>query len=236
MKLAKITSAPMVLGTGQLSVKKGAASTVTIYGVNLPATIAAADVNLGAGISVTSATVANGVVTAQVSVAADAKVGPRDIAVAGVVKPLSLVVYEKIDGIRVMPRAGLARTGGAVFPKGYQQFEAMAFANGPDGKPNTSDDWPLGLVDATWGVEEYSATFGDDDIRFVGGIDPKSGLFTPALDGPNSERSGNRNNIGDLWVIAEYTPEGASEPIRSRAQLVISPPVYMRWMASEVGK
>ncbi|MFN7916548.1 MAG: quinohemoprotein amine dehydrogenase subunit alpha [Vicinamibacterales bacterium] len=236
VKLAKITAAPMILGTGQLAVKRGASSSVSIYGANLPGTVAAADVNLGAGITVSRVSVANGVVTAQVSVAADAKTGPRDIAVAGVVKPLALVVFDKIDGVRVQPRAGLARTGGAVFPKGFQQFEAMAFANGPDGKPNTADDWPLGLVDATWGVEEYHATFGDDDIRFVGGIDPKTGFFTPALDGPNSERSGNRNNIGDLWVTADYTPEGASAPIRARAQLVVAPPVYMRWMASEVGK
>lgn len=236
VKLTKITAAPMILGTGQLSVKRGATSSVSIYGANLPATLAATDVSLGAGITVSRVSVANGVATAQVSVAADAKTGPRDIAVAGVVKPTALVVFEKIDGVRVLPRAGLARTGGAVFPKGFQQFEAMAFANGPDGKPDTADDWPLGLVDATWAVEEYHATFGDDDIRFVGGIDPKTGFFTPALDGPNSERSGNRNNIGDLWVTADYTPEGATAPIRARAQLVVAPPIYMRWMASEVGK
>ena len=168
--------------------------------------------------------------------AADAKAGPRDIVVAGVTKPSSLVVYEKVDGVRVLPRAGLARTGGAVFPKGFQQFEAMAFANGPDAKPNTKDDWPLGLVDAKWGVEEYSATFNDDDLKFVGTIDAKTGFFTPALDGPNPARSGNRNNIGDLWITADYTPEGAAEPIRARAQIVVAPPVYMRWMASEVGK
>lgn len=236
VKLARITAAPMVLGTGQLSVKRGASASVSIYGVNLPATLAVGDVSLGAGITVSRVSVANGVVTAQVSVAADAKTGPRDIAVGGVVKPLAIVVYDTIDGIRVLPRAGLARTGGAVFPKGFQQFEAMAFANGPDGKANTNDDWPLGLVDATWSVEEYSSTFGDDDLRFVGGIDAKTGFFTPALDGPNSERSGNRNNIGDLWVTADFTPQGASAPIRARAQLVVAPPVYMRWMASEVGK
>jgi len=236
VKLARVTGGPMVLGTGQLSVKRGSTGTVTIYGVNLPGTVAAGDVNLGAGITVSRVSVAGGVVTAQVAVAADAKTGPRDISVAGVVKPSSLVVYDRIDGIRVLPRAGLARTGGAVFPKGFQQFEAMAFANGPDGKPNTADDWPLGLVDATWGVEEYTATFGDDDLKFVGGIDPKTGFFTPALDGPNPERSGNRNNIGDLWVTADYTPEGAAAPMRARAQLVVAPPVYMRWMASEVGK
>jgi quinohemoprotein amine dehydrogenase len=145
------------------------------------------------------------------------------------------VVYDKVDGIRLLPRAGLARTGGAVFPKQFQQFEAMAFANGPDGKPDTPDDWPLGLVDAKWRLEEYTATFNDDDVKFVGSID-QTGLFTPNLDGPNAERSGNRNNVGDVWVVAEFTPEGASEPLRGRAHLLVSVPVFMRWMASEVGK
>lgn len=238
VKLTKVTPAPQVLGTGQLALKRGAASTtLQVYGVNLPTTVAAADVSLGAGVTVSRVVSATPtLLTLQVAVAADAKAGPRDIAVAGTVKPSAVVVYEKIDGIRVLPRAGLARTGGVVFPKQYQQFEAMAYANGPDGKPNTNDDWPLGLVDAKWGVEEYSATFGDDDLRFVGAIDPATGLFTPNADGPNPERSGNRNNIGDLWVTADYTPEGASEPVRARAQLVVAPPVYMRWVASEVGK
>ena len=74
------------------------------------------------------------------------------------------------------------------------------------------------------------------EVTFVGAIDPKSGMFTPALDGPNPERSGDRNNIGDVWVVAEFTPESAREPIRSRAHLLVAPPVFMRWVASEVGK
>ena len=52
-------------------------------------------------------------------------------------------------------------------------------------------------------IEEYTATFDDDDVKFVGEIDATSGLFTPALDGPNPERSGNRNNVGDVWVVAD---------------------------------
>jgi quinohemoprotein amine dehydrogenase len=188
-------------------------------------------------VSVTGVTSATpGLLTLQVSVAADAKPGPRDVAIGTVVRPAAFVVYEKVDGVRVLPRAGLARVGGVVFPKGFQQFEAMAFANGPDGKPDSSDDWPLGLVDARWSLEEFTATFNDDDLKFVGSIDPATGLFTPNVDGPNPERSGNRNNIGDLWVTADYKPDGAAEPIRARAQLVVAPPVYMRWMSSEVGK
>jgi quinohemoprotein amine dehydrogenase len=236
VKLMKVTSAPAVLGTAELSLKRGAtAATLHIFGVNLP-TVTASDISLGQGVRVTQVSSAGPTaITLQVSVAADAAPGPRDMSVAGTVRPSALVVYDKIDGLRVLPRAGLARTGGVVFPKQFQQFEAMAFTNGPDGKPDTGDDLPLGIVTAKWTLEEYTATYDDDDVSFVGSIDA-TGLFTPNNDGPNPQRRGNRNNVGDVWVVASYTPEGASAPVRGRAQLLVSVPIFMRWMTSEVGK
>ncbi len=102
-------------------------------------------------------------------------------------KPSALVVYDKVDGVRVLPRAGLARVGGAVFPKGYQQFEAMAFNNGPDGKPNTSDDWHLGA-----GRRDVECRGVHGDVRRrrpeVRRRDRReTGLFTPNVDGPNPD-------------------------------------------------
>ena len=235
VKLTRITGAPVVLGTGQLAMKRGTTATLQIFGANLPSATPAT-VSLGQGVTVTQVTSSTAdAVSLQVSVAADARPGPRDVAIGNAIRPSAVVVYDKIDGVRVLPRAGLARTGGVVYPKQVQQFEAMAFANGPDTKPDTDDDWPLGLVNVTWGLEEYNATLNDDDLKFVGAIDAK-GLFTPNVDGPNPDRSGNRNNIGDVWVTADYTPPGASEPIRSRAHLLVAPPVFMRWLASEVGR
>jgi len=82
-----------------------------------------------------------------------------------------------------------------------------------------------------WSVEEYPATFNDDDTQFVGVLD-QNGLFTPNVDGPNPKRSGNRNNIGDVWVVAELT---GANPIRARAHLLVTVPVYMNWF-SEANK
>ncbi len=130
----------------------------------------------------------------------------------------------------------MARVGGAVFPKMFAQFEAMAYSNGADGKPDTKDDLALGSVDATWTIEEYTATFDDDDRKFVGEIDGVKGLFTPALDGPNPARSGNRNNVGDVWVIATHTPAAGGAPVRARAHLVVTVPLYMRWDFFTVGR
>lgn len=236
VKVARLTSAPMVLGTGEVALKRGAASaTLHVYGANLPA-VTAADVSLGQGVRVTNVTNAGPTaVTLQVAVAPDAVAGPRDLSLGGTVRPAALTVFDKIDGIQVLPRAGLARVGGVVFPKQFQQFEVMAYANGPDGKADTADDVPLGLVDAKWSLEEYPATLNDDDVKFVGAID-QHGLFTPNNDGPNPDRKGNRNNVGDVWVVATYTPDGAKEPLRARAHLLVTVPLFMRWMASEVGQ
>ena len=125
------------------------------------------------------------------------------------------------------PQTGMARVGGVVLPKQFQQFEARAYHHGPDGEPQTDDDLDLGLADVDWSVEEYAATYGDDDIAFVGSLDDR-GLFTPADDGPNPERLGNRNNVGDVWVVATLR-NGSTPALRGRAHLLVTVPLYMRW-------
>jgi len=229
--LTRLGRETVVNGVDRPSLRRGStAQVVRIFGGNLPATLRPADVDLGRGVTVARVVSAEpGVATVEVTVAADAPEGARDLFVAGAVRPAALVVYEKIDAVRVAPGWNLSRVGGVVFPKMFAQFEAMAFANGPDGKPDTKDDLPLGPVEATWSVEEYTATYDDDDVKFVGEIDAKNGLFTPALDGPNTSRSGNRNNVGDVWVVATHTPGAGAAPMRARAHLVVTVPLYMRW-------
>ena len=111
----------------------------------------------------------------------------------------------------------MARVGGETFPKALAQFEARAFDNGADGKPDTPDDIDLGIVGARWSLEEFAATYDDDDIKYVGEIDPWSGRFTPNLDGPNPSRRGSRNNIGDVYAVATFTPEGGGFKDRQAA-------------------
>ncbi len=230
VRLVRQGREPIVGGVDRPSLKRGAsAEALRIFGANLPAGLAARDVDLGPGVTVdriVGATASE--LTVEVRVAAEAPVGARDLYVAGAIRPAALVVYERVDSIRISPAWNMARVGGVVFPKMFAQFEAVAYANGADGKPDTKDDLALGAVDAAWTMEEYTATFDDDDRQFVGEIDAARGLFTPALDGPNPARSGNRNNIGDVWIVAAHTPEG-SPPLRARAHLVVTVPLYMRW-------
>jgi quinohemoprotein amine dehydrogenase len=238
--LTRITPDPIVLGASVRALKTGStARNVRILGVNLPSSLRPEDIRLGQGLKVARiASASPDELSIDIEVAASAPIGARDVAVGGAVKPGAFVVYDRIDGLKVAPEAGIARVGGAVFPKQLQQFEAEATNNGPDGKPGTADDLDLGLVEVRWSLEEYTATFSDDDVQFVGAIDA-TGLFTPALDGPNPKRSGNRNNVGDVWVVAELTSPDArdpNKPIRARAHLLVTVPLYMAWFDSEAPK
>jgi quinohemoprotein amine dehydrogenase len=234
VKLTKLGADPAVFGASVTALKTGSsAKAVKIFGANLPASVTPADISLGSGVKVSRIVSATAdLLTVEVDVVPTAILGPRDLTVAGAVSPAAIVVFDKVDGIRIAPQAGMARVGGAVFPKGYEQFEAIAFSNGPDGKPDTKDDWSLGIIDVKWALEEYTATFGDDDLKFVGTLDAATGLFTPNLDGPNEKRTGNRNNVGDVWVVGVLGPDaalGTTKPLRARAHLLVTVPVYMTW-------
>ncbi len=206
--------------------------TLQIFGANLPDALEAASVDLGAGLAVTAISDASaGQATLRVQVSPDARVGPRDLFIGDAALPDAVVVFDEVHRIAVMPRTGLARVGGGAIPKQYERFEARAWHDGPDGEAETDDDLDLGIVDAEWSLAEYAVTFGDDDTEFVGTIDGQ-GFFEPALDGPNPERSGERNNVGDVWVVATVSsgPAGAAlePPLRARTHLVVSVPVYLR--------
>ena len=219
-----------VTGAGPEGLKTGGGDQeLRLYGANFPASPPMSAFDLGPGVRVTAVKAATpDMVTLQVRVDSAATIGRRDAYAAGAHLRDAFVVYDKVQRIRVTPLAGMARVGGGQQPKQLQQFEVTAYHDGPDGKPNTADDLPLGTVPVTWSVEEYTVTFEDDDVRFVGTLDQK-GLFTPAIDGPNPARPGNRNNVGDVWVVATWTPPGGGAALRARAHLLVTVPLYMRW-------
>jgi quinohemoprotein amine dehydrogenase len=220
----------VLLGASRAGLRTGASGQeVRLFGAGLPSSLAAKDIDFGPGVTVSrvSASTAESV-TVLVDVAANAAIGPRDVVAGGAIRPGAVVVYDKVDYIKVGPEWAMARLGGATFPKGYAMFEAVAYHNGRDGKANTKDDLALGMVDAAWSLEEYSAVLNDEDIKYVGTIDAASGVFTPNLEGPNPQRHGSANNVGDVWVVATYTPEG-KKPLRARAHLLVTVPLYMRW-------
>jgi quinohemoprotein amine dehydrogenase len=229
---ARRVTGPNLVGLHPSAVRIGRAQTVTLYGAALPTTLDPGAFDFGPGVRVTDvAGATTDRITLTVDVDPTATVGQRDLFVAGTSLARAVTVFDEVHRIVVAPDWGMARVGGGNFPKGYQQFEALAYHDGPDGEAGTEDDLALGAVDASWHLEEYAATYGDDDVAFVGTID-EDGLFTPGLDGPNPERSGNRNNIGDVWAVATYTTSEGNE-LRARAHLLVTVPLYVRFDASD---
>ena len=230
---------PLVFGVDRMALKAGTSGArLQIYGDNLPAGLKAEDVDFGSGVTVKRiASQTPKGLAVDVDVDARAISGKRDVAVRRSVATGAFAVYDKIDYLKVGPEAALARLGGGSHPKGYQQFEAIAYNRGADNKPNTPDDVNLGAVDVEWSVEEFFAVFGDDDKDFVGTLSP-TGLFTPAIEGPNPKRKFNRNNYGDVWVVGTLKSETDKDgkPMSGRAHLVVTIPLYVRWDQPEVAE
>ncbi|MGE0812690.1 MAG: quinohemoprotein amine dehydrogenase subunit alpha [Vicinamibacterales bacterium] len=219
-----------VVGLDHKALKAGGSGqTIKIYTANPPASVTARDLDFGAGITTTAASLAGNVISATVDVASGAAEGPRTLVAGTTTVPDAVAVYTAVDSIRVSPSWNMARTGGVVFPKRLAVFDAWAYANGADKKPGTDDDVRLDAVAAQWSIEEYKATLNDEDIKYVGTIDAASGVFTPNVEGPNPERVGERNNIGDVWVVASFTPAGASAPLKARSHLLVAPPLYIKF-------
>jgi quinohemoprotein amine dehydrogenase len=224
----------VLAGVEPTAVRSGASGqSVTLYGAGFTEGLGPADFDFGPGVEVAGVSrAAPDRVTLELDVTADAAPGRRDLFVGNASLGGALAVFDRVDRIAVAPAWGMARVGGANFPRQYQQFEAVAFHDGPDGEPETEDDVPLGVVDATWHLEEYAATYGDDDVGFVGDIDD-TGLFTPALDGPNPERQGRRNNVGDVWAVATFRTHDGRD-LGARAHLLVTVPLYVRFDPSDM--
>jgi quinohemoprotein amine dehydrogenase len=212
-----LTAMPATLKTGETQ-------KVKLFGLNLPNHLAPSAVTVGEGVKVQSLSQnSNDAVIAEVVAEKAAKVGTREVKIAGVQGEAQLYVYNTIDYIRLSPEQGFARPGGIKARKIMEQFEAFAYLNGKDGVKGTKDDIKLGRVaPVKWAVEENVTRLNDDDVQFVGKVD-ESGLFIPAEDGPNKQRERLEHNVGDVWVEAWYTPEGAKRPIGARASMLVMP-------------
>ncbi|MCY3704442.1 MAG: quinohemoprotein amine dehydrogenase subunit alpha [Gammaproteobacteria bacterium] len=229
VRLTRVAGSPVVAGVHPRALQLGGGEReVRIFGAGFADGVGPGDVDLGPGLTVNRVVSASSdEITLNVTLAPDAAPGGRDVFVGGGSLAQAVVVHDGIDRIQVLPRTGMARVGGIVFPKGYQQFEAVAFDDGPDGRPSSDDDLELGPVEVDWSLEEYAATFDDNDIEFVGSID-QTGLFVPAADGPNPDRDRNRNNVGDVWVVATLAQDdNGDRPLRARAHLVVTVPLYL---------
>ncbi len=145
----------------------------------------------------------------------------------------SLLGSGRVDRVSVDPPYQVARVGdgGGPIPKEYGVFDAVAWSNGPDGKPETADDVRLGAVPATWRTEPWHDQAREErDVEFAGAfVDPSVGAFTPGDAGPNPARKYGTNNAGNLKVIATVK-DGARE-LSGEAHLIVT---VQRWIQSPI--
>ncbi|HEX4932042.1 MAG TPA: quinohemoprotein amine dehydrogenase subunit alpha, partial [Gemmatimonadaceae bacterium] len=128
----RISGGAQVLGVVPRALKRGTRDTeVTVFGANLPRGVAASAIDFGPGVTVTRVVRATpDEVVVRVNVDADARMGSRDLVVAGAALRQAVVAYEKVDRIRVSPNSNMARVGGVRFPKQLARFEALGISYG----------------------------------------------------------------------------------------------------------
>jgi len=220
VKLWRASSNPTIMAIDKMSLKTDSqANRIRIIGFNLPAEVVPADLSFGAGViarRIVSHTPSE--VVAEVDVDADAPLGRHDVVVRGEVIPGGLAIYDRLDYVKVTPESALATFGDAAHALGHQQFEAIGYQRGSDGKLHTADDVELGPVDATWSLEVFYAADGSS-TDVVGKVSP-TGLLTPASPSPG-------NNF-DVWVVATARNENGQngKPLVGKGYLVVTVPAY----------
>jgi quinohemoprotein amine dehydrogenase len=220
VKMQRASSGPTLLVVDPPSLKTGSQSDrVRLIGDHFPAQATAADLVAGPGVTVrriVSSTPRE--IVAEVDVAAEAALGKRDLAFGSATFKNAVAIYDRVDYVKVMPESSMAAFGDQTYPRGYQQYEAIGYQRGPDGKPHTADDVELGSVDATWSMEVFYDVDGSKR-DLVGNVSP-TGFFTPAADNPNVN--------SDVWVIATANNDKNKDgkPLVGKGYLVVTVPTY----------
>jgi quinohemoprotein amine dehydrogenase len=221
VKLQRASSNPALIGIDPASLKAGSrANRIRLTGDNFAAPTAPTDLDFGPGVTVRAIVSRSpNEIVAELDVSADARLGKRDVVFRRSLLPGAMAIYQRIDYIKVMPDSAMAAFGDHTHPKGYQQFEAVGYESGPDGKLHTADDVALGPVEVAWTLQVFHAVDGSNSDS-VGTMNPL-GLFTPANDHPNANF--------DVWVIAtarnERDRNGA--PLVGKSYMVLTVPTYV---------
>jgi quinohemoprotein amine dehydrogenase len=194
------------------------AADIRLIGDKIPGQVTPADLNLGPGVNVRRiVSHTKSEIVAEVDVAANATSGKRDISLLGSVLKSAIAIYDRVDYIKVTPESSLAGFGDRKYSRGFEQFEAVGYQRGPDGRPHTADDLDLGPVDATWSMEVFYEVDSSHNDR-VGAVS-STGLFTPAAENPGVN--------SDIWVIATAVNETKDgRALVGKGYVVVTIPEY----------
>jgi quinohemoprotein amine dehydrogenase len=220
VKMQRPSSDPILLLVDPPSFKAGSnANRVRFIGDRFPAQVTGADLSAGPGVTVRRIVSSTpGEIVAEVDVARDALPGRRDVAFRTSTLERAVAIYDRVDYLKVVPDSSLAAFSSQTYLRGYQQFEAIGYQRGPDGKRHTADDVELGPVEVAWSTEVFYEVDQSKRDR-VGTLSP-AGFFTPAATNPGANY--------DVWIIAtaksENGPDG--KPLVGKSYLVVTVPTY----------
>ncbi|HUF20230.1 MAG TPA: quinohemoprotein amine dehydrogenase subunit alpha [Burkholderiales bacterium] len=218
---ARLAAGPRIIGVHPGYIKAGTMAELTIVGAALRGTPRMPD-----GVQVTRV-LDRSPGRWVVEVRADASaIGVHAVAI-GAAQGGTLAVYDRVAAVKVVPDYAVARVGGGggSTPPVQARFEAEAWAAGPDGEAGTGDDIRIGIMPATWSVSPFDeGAEADNDVRFAGRMDTDTGVFMPAVAGPNPQRRMSANNVGNLNVTAEVNDGGNT--VQGQGHLIVT---VQRW-------
>jgi quinohemoprotein amine dehydrogenase len=220
VKMQRASSGPTLLAVDLPAMKTGSrANRIRLLGDDFPAEVKPRDLLVGPGMTlrrIVSSTESE--IVAEMDVAADAIPGKRDLAFRSSILPGALAIYDRVDYVKVTPESSMAAFGGEAYPRGFQQFEAIGYQRGADGRAHTADDLELGPVEATWSMEVFYEV--DGSKRDLVGKVSSTGFFTPAAESPNTNY--------DIWVVATATKEKNKDgkALVGKGYVVVTVPTY----------
>ena len=195
------------------------AGRLRLLGDRFPAQVTPADITVGSGVTVRriiSSTA--GEIVAEVDVEASAASGRRSVSFRTSTLEGALTIFDRVDYVKVTPESSLATFASEGYSRGVQQFEALGYHRGADGRPQTADDLELGPVQATWSMEVFYETDPSKQDR-VGTLSP-AGFFMPAPVNPGTNY--------DVWIIATVRTGNGQDgkPLVGKGYLVVTVPTY----------
>jgi quinohemoprotein amine dehydrogenase len=208
------------------------ANRIRLIGDRFPAQVTPADVTVGPGMTVRRIISSTpGEIMAEVDVAADALSGRRNLSFRSSALAGAVAIYDRVDYVKVTPESSLATFGSETYSRGFQQFEAIGYQRGADGRLHTTDDLELGPVPVAWSMEVFYEVEPNKQDR-VGRVSP-TGFFTPAAANPGHNY--------DVWIIATAKTEKGTngKPLVGKGYLVVTVPTYTfegRTFVREVGR
>jgi quinohemoprotein amine dehydrogenase len=206
----------------------GSDQILTLVGVNLPANLSAGDIGFAnADLTVKGMESAeNDILRLKLSASGSAAIGPAGLSVKNVACDESVIVYNKLDGIKIFPALGRARvSSGAAYPPHGVQFVARGVNFGADGQPDTADDLILEAIDAKWWLEEEKTRDNDDDLKYLQ-TSVINGLYTPITTyGPIETRFQRREGIGLIAIGASFIDDG--KELKGRSLLGVTVPDFI---------